>query len=119
MGTELGALTRERMRGRSLHAPAHLDAEVLSALGRLHRAGHLDTSHVTKALEQLSAAPISRHPLADLLSGAWARRENQRLVDALYVELTHALAPAYLLTTDARLARSYESAHLVALDDPL
>lgn len=37
LGTELGWAVRARLRGGDLHAPAHLDAEVLSALGRLHR----------------------------------------------------------------------------------
>jgi predicted nucleic acid-binding protein len=116
LGTELGAMTRGWIRGRPLHAPAHLDAEILSALGRMYRAGDLDDTTVTTALEQLATAPIHRHPLAGLLSGAWRRRENQRLADALYVELADSLATARLLTTDARLARSYERAQLVALD---
>jgi predicted nucleic acid-binding protein len=103
------------MRGRLLHAPAHLDAEVLSALGRLHRAGDLDESTVTAALAELATAPIHRHPLGELLSGAWTRRENQRLVDALYVELAASLTASRLLTTDARLARSHDGAELVLL----
>lgn len=114
LGTDLGATVRRRMRGHLLHAPAHLDAEVLSALGRLHRAGDLDESMVTAALEQLATAPIHRYPLAELLSGAWARRESQRLVDALYVELATSLASSRLLTTDARLARSHDGAELIA-----
>ncbi len=114
LGTDLGVRIRERMRGHLLHAPAHLDAEVLSALGRLHRAGDLDESTVAAALDELSAAPIRRHPLASLLSGAWARRESQPLVDALYVELALSLASARLLTTDARLARSHDRAELIA-----
>jgi predicted nucleic acid-binding protein len=101
------------MRQHQLHAPAHLDAEVLSALGRLHRAGELQDSNVTAALEELSAAPIRRHPLASLLTGAWERRANQRLVDALYTELAISLGNAALITTDARLARSDDHAELI------
>ncbi len=37
LGTELSNSVAERLRGQQLHAPAHFDAEVLSALGRLHR----------------------------------------------------------------------------------
>ena len=114
LGTELGVKVRARMRGYRLHAPAHLDAEVLSALGRLHRAGELQRSTVVAALDELSAAPIHRHPLAGLLSGAWGRRENQRLVDALYTELAASLDSLPLLTTDARLARSDDRAELIA-----
>jgi predicted nucleic acid-binding protein len=100
------------MRGCELHAPAQLDAEVLSALGRLHRAGDLDADTVAIALNELAAAPIARHQLAGLLIRAWAAREQLRLVDALYVELSSVL-PAALLTTDARLARVCGSAELV------
>ena len=114
LGTDLGVRVRERMRGHQLHAPAHLDAEVLSALGRLHRAGELAQSSVTAALEVLATAPIHRHPLGTLLLGAWKRRDNQRLVDALYTELAAALESVPLLTTDARLARTDDRAELIA-----
>jgi predicted nucleic acid-binding protein len=113
LGTELGLKARERMRGHRLHAPAHLDAEVLSALGRLHRAGELADSAVTSALDELATAPIRRHPLPGLLSGAWRRRENQRLLDALYTELATTLDQAPLITTDARLARTDNHAELI------
>jgi len=113
LGTRLGVEVRTRMRGHVLHAPAHLDAEVLSALGRLHRAQEIQQSVVADALEQLAAAPITRHPLAALITGAWKRRANQRLVDALYTELAALLDVTALLTTDARLARSENRALLV------
>lgn len=114
LGTDLGREVRIRMREHELHAPAHLDAEVLSALGRLNRAGELDQAGVETALEGLADAPIRRHPLAGLLSGAWARRENQRLVDALYTQLAASLDSIPVLTTDARLARSDDQVVLVA-----
>ncbi|MGH2762440.1 MAG: type II toxin-antitoxin system VapC family toxin [Thermoleophilaceae bacterium] len=113
LGTEVGIAVRARMRGRQLHAPAHLDAEVLSAFGRLHRAGELATAVVTAALNELAVAPIRRHPLADLLAGAWGARERLRLVDALYVELADSLGSMALLTTDARLAKHCELAELL------
>lgn len=114
LGTDLGVAVRERMRGHELHAPAHLDAEVLSALGRLHRAGELQAAGVSAALGALAVAPIHRHPLEPLLLGAWERHENQRLVDALYTELATSLQSLPIITTDARLARSDEHAELIA-----
>jgi len=45
-----------------------LDAEVLSALGRLHRAGDLDAGTVETKLHELAAAPIQRHAVNDLCS---------------------------------------------------
>ena len=94
---------RKRLRGSDLHAPAHFDAEVLSALGRLYRAGCLTGADVTERLAIAQRAPILRHGLAPLLLGAWERRGNLRLTDALYVELAQRL-DSPILTTDARMA---------------
>jgi len=94
---------QERLHGHELHAPAHFDAEVLSAIGRLERAGRLSVIDAGRRSEHISTAPLERHPLAPLLRGAWQRRHNLRLVDALYVELAERIA-APLITVDARLA---------------
>ncbi|MBA3310428.1 MAG: type II toxin-antitoxin system VapC family toxin [Nocardioidaceae bacterium] len=102
LGNELGGAVKRRIAGHALHAPAHLDAEVLSALGRLQRAGSIEHDDVETMLHELAAAPIQRHPVSGLLIGAWARRHQLRLADALYVELamTRGLP---LITTDRRL----------------
>ena len=92
-----------RLRGRELHAPAHFDAEVLSAIGRLERAGLMGASDAATRIGLVAEAPLERHPLAPLLGGAWHRRHNLRLVDALYVELADRLG-ARLVTVDAGLA---------------
>ncbi len=97
-----GLAVRRRVRDDRLHAPAHLDAEVLSALGRIHRASRLSPERVGAMLAELASAPIVRHPLPDLLSGAWMRRERVRLADAVYLELADRLGVT-LVTTDARL----------------
>jgi len=102
LDNELGGPVRHRLAGQVLHAPAHLDAEVCSALGRLHRAGDIEAASVEHMLMALTAAPIQRHPVASLLLGAWARRHELRLADALYVELAAARALP-LVTTDRRL----------------
>lgn len=109
---ESGALVRSRVEGRGLHAPAHLDAEVLSGLGRLHRAGLVDAQAVAAALAAVAAAPITRHDVTSLLEGAWARRDQLRLADALYVELAERLT-VRLITTDARLGRATDIAEVV------
>lgn len=108
----LGAAVDARIDGAILHAPAHIDAEVLSGLGRLQRAGRLSTIVVGRQLDVIAAAPVQRHPLAALLRGAWKRRERLRLADALYVELAVQLG-IRLLTTDARLGRATRVAEVV------
>lgn len=102
LGNPLGDAVRLRLAGQVLHAPAHVDAEVLSALGRLNRAGDLDDDMVAQLLDRMADAPIERHPVHGLVGGAWARRRQLRLADALYVELAVARR-AVLVTTDRRL----------------
>jgi predicted nucleic acid-binding protein len=98
--------------GRGLCAPAHVDAEVLSALGRMERAGKLTARRASRALAMGARVPIERSSLPELLDGAWRRRKSLRLSDALYVELAEQLG-LELVTTDRRLARAYAGALLV------
>jgi predicted nucleic acid-binding protein len=104
---------RQRLAGTVLHAPAHFDAEVISALGRLQRAGVLTVADADAALTEVLRAPVTRHELVALLAGAWARRDALRLTDALYVELAHT-AGLVLLTTDQRLARACPAAEVIS-----
>lgn len=102
LANDLGVAVRERIAGQALHAPSHVDAEVLSALGRLHRGCALGADEVETKLDALTMAPIRRHPTGDLLLGAWSRRHQLRLADALYVELAVSRR-LRLVTTDRRL----------------
>ncbi|MDQ2845763.1 MAG: type II toxin-antitoxin system VapC family toxin [Actinomycetota bacterium] len=87
LANDVGRAVRRRIAGQGLHAPSHVDAEILSALGRSHRAGDLSADEVETKLGALATAPIHRHPANELMLGAWARRHQLRLADALYVEL--------------------------------
>lgn len=113
LGNELGVAVQARLTGHALHAPAHADAEILSALGRLQRAGELGADEVEAMLTRLATAPIQRHPVSDLLIGAWSRRQGLRLADALYVELAASRALP-LITTDGRLRSVADVEILVA-----
>lgn len=87
----------------SVAAPAHLDAEVLSALGRLKRAGQL--TREAERVEALGTLGAKRWPLQPLLSAAWALTDRIAVRDALYVALAVSL-DATLVTSDGRLRRS-------------
>jgi len=104
-GTDNAAQAQQRLTDTVLHAPAHMDAEVLSALARMQRNGDLTTEDAEAAIAALLTVPVTRHPIAELAAGAWARRADLRLTDALYVELAARLR-ALVLTTDHRLARA-------------
>jgi predicted nucleic acid-binding protein len=111
--SSLARAVGDRLRGSAWHAPAHLDAEVLSALGRLERAGRLDGVEAADGLLALSKLPIERHAVSPLLLGAWTLRNELRLVDGLYVELARQLG-LRLITTDRRLARSTPMAEAIS-----
>jgi predicted nucleic acid-binding protein len=106
LGDVLGGAVAARLSGSVLHGPAHLDAEVLSALGRMGRSGLISDDAIRAMIDRMADAPVVRHPLAGLLMGAWDQRANLRLADALYVELAESLS-IRLVTTDQRLASSH------------
>lgn len=93
-------LRRQVAEADAVAAPAHLDAEVLSALGRLKRAGRL--AHGPERVEALGTFPARRWPLQPLLAPAWALTERIAVRDALYVALAASLG-ATLVTADMRL----------------
>lgn len=103
--TPAGERAEAALRGVRVAVPAHFDAEVLSALGRLVRAGELADGLVEPLLHELARAPFVRYTLEPLLAAAWRLRHNLALRDALYVTLARELG-ALLVTADARLARA-------------
>ena len=98
----------------ALATPAHLDAEVLSALGRLHGQGVLTVGDVEEMLEDLVSLPVDRVPIGNLGQQAFAMRDNVALRDGLYVAVAQALG-CPLSTTDARLARACADHELCAV----
>ena len=112
-GTALAQPLASRLRGCMLHAPAHVDAQVLSALARLQLAARLSERQVSIRLDRFVTVPLHRHALAPLLPGAWRRRHRLRVVDALYVELAAELGDVALVTTDGGLAYAWPRAELI------
>jgi len=90
----------------TLISVAHLDAEVVSGLARLHRAGELAAIEVDELLRRLARLDVRRVPIGGaLLDAAWRMRDNIASRDALYVAAARDL-DCGLLTTDQRLARA-------------
>jgi predicted nucleic acid-binding protein len=101
-----GEALRVRLADDDDHAAPHLvDAEVLSVIRTHHRAGALDSTAATQAIDDLRAWPGQRWSHRPLLQRAWELRDSVRAYDALYVALAE-LFDATLLTLDERLARS-------------
>lgn len=88
--------------GDALFAPAHLDAEVVSALRGLARPNPTLRARVPGALRHLAGFPIRRTPLAPLLQRIWELRDNLTGYDAAYVALAERLGGP-LITCDGKL----------------
>lgn len=108
VGGENAVVIRERLTNHALHAPAHIDADVVEALELMASQGLLSASDVERALRRLEAAPITRHELASLAKGAWLRRDAVPVDSAFYVELAERLQ-IRLVTLDERLRGSAAS----------
>ena len=89
----------------TLHAPAHVAAEVLTALHGMVRRGRLLPEPVDAILRRVAVMPVDLVDVRELILGAWARRDQHSLTDALYVELAARL-DTIVITTDRRLARA-------------
>lgn len=89
--------------GDTLFAPAHLDAEVVSALRGLARPNPALRAAVPAALRHLAGFPLRRMPLAPLLPRIWELRDNVTAYDAAYVTLAERLGGP-LITCDGKLA---------------
>ena len=118
VGTDQGARVDSALRAHrvdELITVAHFDAEVFSALARLHRAAVLSADDVADLLRRLGRSRVVRLPIsAELLASAWRLRENVAARDALYV--VAALSSRLpLLTTDERLVRAVDGLDVAVL----
>ena len=89
--------------GNALFAPAHIDAEVVSALRGIARRSPVLQASVPGALQHLAGFPIRRMPLAPLLQRTWELRASITAYDAAYVALGERLG-APVITCDGKLA---------------
>jgi predicted nucleic acid-binding protein len=106
LGNQRGRGARRHLEGAQLYSVVHFDAEVFSALARLHRDEQLTAEAVSVRLALLADLDMVRLPITGpLLSTAWPLRDNIAARDALYVAAARALT-GKLLTTDDRLTRA-------------
>jgi predicted nucleic acid-binding protein len=98
-----GAVSARLASGDALFAPAHVDAEVVSALRGLARVNARVARAVPAALAHLAGFSIRRMPLPPLLDRMWQLRSNVTPYDAAYIALAERLAGP-LITCDAKLA---------------
>lgn len=96
----------DQLAAQQVCAPAHQPAEVLSALGRLQRAGEISRDVARASLAEAHAlAQEFVLPSAAHLARALDLQDRLRVLDGLYVALAEDRA-CPLVTTDMRLARA-------------
>lgn len=103
LNNDTGYEVATRLRGHTLAAPAHLDAEVVSAFARLVRGGDLTDEAADRCVDSFVKMPIERYPTQPLLVEAWLLRHSLRVLDSLYVALAHRL-DSVVVTTDLGMA---------------
>jgi predicted nucleic acid-binding protein len=91
--------------GDALFAPAHLDAEVVSALRSLAIKSAEVSQFVPSALAHLADFPIRRMPLAPLLGRMWELRDSVTPYDAAYVALAERL-DSPVMTCDVPMTKA-------------
>lgn len=89
--------------GDALFAPAHMDAEVTSALRSMSCRSSVLHAAVPTALQHLVDFPLRRVPLPPLLQRIWELQDNVTPYDAAYVALAERL-DGPLVTADGELA---------------
>jgi predicted nucleic acid-binding protein len=98
-----GAVVERLGVGDTLVAPAHLDAEVVSALRGLAFRHPPVREVVPTALRHLAGFAIRRLPLAPLLERMWELRDTVTPYDAAYIAIAERL-DAPLITCDGKLS---------------
>lgn len=105
LGTPRGRRVADRLLGEDLLAPELLDAECVSALARLERAGAVSAHDGDTAVQALLTLPLTRVSHLALAGAAWGLRAQVRTADGFYVACARWVG-APLLTCDRRLATS-------------
>lgn len=104
-GLEGHPLARELMADEPLHAPSHIDLEVLSVLRRRAAAGRVPEDAARRTASVWLALGLTRHHPVSVAARVWELRHTVSPYDAAYVALAESLG-CPLLTADARLSRA-------------
>jgi predicted nucleic acid-binding protein len=104
--TRPGAAVAQRLRGETVHAPAHLDAEVIGAIRRAVVRRLISDHEGLVAVADFLRLPVRRWATKPFVERAYQLRATHSAADGLYVALAEGF-PAPLITCDRRLAQSH------------
>lgn len=95
-----------RVIGEDIHAPALVEVEVVSGLGRLQRQRRVAADRAAIGLEWFLDLGIEMHHGPELTRRIFALRHSLSAYDAAYVAVAESIE-APLLTADGRLSRAH------------
>ncbi len=106
LATPSGAAVARRLRGETVHAPAHLDVEVIGAIRRAVMRQLISDHEGLVAVADFLSLPVRRWPTKPFVQRAYQLRTTHIVADGVYVALAEGF-DAPLITCDGRLAHSH------------
>lgn len=106
LATPSGAAVARRLRGETVHAPAHLDVEVIGAIRRAVMRQLIGDHEGLVAVADFLSLPVRRWPTKPFVQRAYQLRTTHTVADGVYVALAEGFY-APLITCDGRLAHSH------------
>lgn len=105
LATQPGAAVARRLRGETVHAPAHFDVEVVGAIRRAVVRQLITDHEGLVAVVDFRRLPVRRWPVKPFVERAYQLRSTHTVADGVYVALAEGLAVS-LITCDRRLSQS-------------
>ncbi|MGH3851096.1 MAG: type II toxin-antitoxin system VapC family toxin [Pseudonocardiaceae bacterium] len=106
LATPPGGAVARRLRGETVHAPAHFDVEVIGAIRRAVMRQLISDHEGLVAVADFQVLSLRRWPTKAFIQRAFQLRSTHTVADGVYVALAEGLA-APLITCDGRLAQSH------------
>ena len=106
LATRPGAAVAQRLRGETVHAPAHFDVEVIGAIRRAVVRRLISDHEGLVAVADFLSLPVRRWPTKPFVQRAYQLRTTHTVADGVYIALAEGF-PAPLITCDRRLAQSH------------
>jgi predicted nucleic acid-binding protein len=106
LATRPGAAVARRLRGETVHSPAHFDVEVVGAICRAVVRRLISDHEGLVAVADCESLSDRRWPTKPFVERAYQLRSTHTVADGLYVALAEGLV-APLITCDGRLAQSH------------
>ncbi|POX84271.1 VapC toxin family PIN domain ribonuclease [Mycobacterium kansasii] len=106
LATPPGAAVARRLRDETVHAPAHIDVEVIGAIRRAVVRRLIGDHEGVVAVADFLSLQIRRWPIKPFAQRAYQLRTTHIVADAVYVALAEGFG-VRLITCDGRLAQSH------------